>query len=689
MKKVISTENLPIKFWLDDIEEGALEQAKNLANLPFVFKWIAIMPDSHQGYGMPIGGVMATKGVIVPNAIGVDIGCLDKDTEVLSTHGWVKISKYNGECIAQYDKNMEKAEFKYPLKYIKQKSNGFYKLFSKYGLDQMLSEEHKIIFWNGVKNRGWKKTDYLAKDFVVKHNSLIKGIQGGFQATFGIKNPALEISESLLKVWVMVSADARQRSSKFELHFKKKRKIDRAEKLLTDAGIAFEKTIGKDGSVWIYFSNNKINKDLSKLWMASEIQLKIVADECLYWDGHIGTHKFYSTTIKENADIIQYAFAVSGIRAGIQRYSKKGWSDWYSVYTTKNNIVGIPPQKILKVPSEDGYEYCFTTDIGYFVARRNNKIFITGNCGMCAVPTSLRSCDVDTLKVIMGKIRESVPVGFSHLKESAVWEGFDNAPKIAVVQQELKKAHYQLGTLGGGNHFIEIQKGSDGYIWIMLHSGSRNFGLKIAHEYHEKAKWWCEKWHSNIPDKDLSFLPVETTEAKEYFMAMNFALDFAKENRFRMIAQIKNAFSSSVPEISFGEIINIHHNYAAWEHHFGEDVLVHRKGATLAREGTIGLIPGSQGTKSYIVKGKGNPDSFMSCSHGAGRKMGRKQAQRELDLETEQKVLDNQGIVHSIRSITDLDEAAGAYKDISVVMDNQSDLVDIIVELSPLAVIKA
>ncbi len=257
------------------------------------------------------------------------------------------------------------------------------------------------------------------------------------------------------------------------------------------------------------------------------------------------------------------------------------------------------------------------------------------------------------------------------------------------MQQELNSSRYQLGTLGGGNHFIEIQKGSDGFVWIMLHSGSRNFGLKIAQEYHAKAKFWCEKWYSNIPDKDLSFLPIETVDAKEYLEAMSFALEFAKENRFRMIEQIKNAFLSSVPEVSFGEVINIHHNYAAWENHFGEDVIVHRKGATLARKGTVGLIPGSQGTKSYVVEGKGNPESFMSCSHGAGRKMGRKQAQRELSLEAEQKRLDDLGVVHSVRRVSDLDEAAGAYKDIATVMENQSDLVDIIVELSPLAVIKA
>jgi len=311
-------------------------------------------------------------------------------------------------------------------------------------------------------------------------------------------------------------------------------------------------------------------------------------------------------------------------------------------------------------------------------------------CGMCALQTSIQSCDVDTLKVIMGKIRGYIPVGFAHHTTNQKWDGFSNYPgNIKVIADQINSARKQLGTLGGGNHFIEIQKGTDGFIWIMIHSGSRNFGLQIAKEFHNKAQNLCEKWHSNIPDKDLSFLPLGTEESSQYVEAMNFALEFAKENRFRMIEKIKDAFCETVSEVSFGEIINIHHNYASLENHFGENVIIHRKGATLATTGTIGIIPGSQGTKSYIVSGKGNPDSFMSCSHGAGRKLGRKQAQRELNLANEIDILDKQGIVHSIRNSSDLDEASGAYKDISVVMDNQTDLVDILVELSPLAVIKA
>jgi len=310
-------------------------------------------------------------------------------------------------------------------------------------------------------------------------------------------------------------------------------------------------------------------------------------------------------------------------------------------------------------------------------------------CGMCAVKTNLTSIEPDALKEIMGKIRERIPLGFNRHREKQEWSGFNKAPDVPIVQQQLNAAKYQLGTLGGGNHFIEIQKGSDGFIWIMLHSGSRNFGLKVAQEYYQKALALCKQRHWDLPDKELAFLPIESPEAKEYMAAMNFALGFAKANRFAMLLKIKKSVVEVIPEVTFNKAINIHHNYAIREHHFGSEVIVHRKGATSAKKGQLGIIPGSQGTKSYIVRGKGNPESFMSCSHGAGRKMGRRQAQRELDLKAEKKRLDDQGIIHAIRHVSDLDEAAGAYKDISKVMENQKDLVDIVVELSPLAVIKA
>jgi len=385
MKQVISTEKRPIKLWLDDIEDGALDQTKNLANLPFIFKHIAIMPDSHQGYGMPIGGVMATEGVVVPNAVGVDIGC-----------------------------------------------------------------------------------------------------------------------------------------------------------------------------------------------------------------------------------------------------------------------------------------------------------------GMCAVKTSLTEIDTETLKKIMGEIRKVIPLGFGHHKEMQsdnLMPDFTNIKTDKpTIYKEFDSARKQLGTLGGGNHFIEIQKGDDGHIWIMIHSGSRNLGFKVAKHYNDIAKELNAKWLSSVLKKvDLAFLPIKTKEAKAYMREMNYCVEFALANRKLMMERVKDCFAGKTKGFICDDMINIAHNYAVFENHFGKNVLIHRKGATLAREGTIGIIPGSQGTKSYIVEGLGNKDSFESC-HGAGRKMGRKDAERTLDLAEEQKKLE--GIIHSVRGVKDLDEASGAYKDISVVMDNQKDLVKILVELSPLAVIK-
>ncbi len=380
MKQVINTETVPIKLWLDDIEEGALMQARNLANLPFVFKWVAIMPDSHQGYGMPIGGVLATSGVIVPNAVGVDIGC-----------------------------------------------------------------------------------------------------------------------------------------------------------------------------------------------------------------------------------------------------------------------------------------------------------------GMAACKTSLTEISTEALKSVMGKIRKVIPVGFNHQAEEQRWDGFDDAPDIPIIQRELSSAKKQLGTLGGGNHFIEIQRGDDGHIWLMIHSGSRNFGLKTADEYHKTAQRLCEKWYSFMPDKDLAFLPIDTDAGNAYYKAMNYCLKFAQANRALMMGRAIDALYSETGATVLDEI-DIHHNYAAFEHHYGKDVLVHRKGATRATLGLTGIIPGSMGTFSYITEGLGNPESFFSSSHGAGRRMGRNEAKRTLNLESEQVKM--AGIVHGLRSASELDEAPGAYKDIDVVMENQNDLVKIRVSLSPLANIK-
>ena len=198
-----------------------------------------------------------------------------------------------------------------------------------------------------------------------------------------------------------------------------------------------------------------------------------------------------------------------------------------------------------------------------------------------------------------------------------------------------------------------------------------------------------EKLKRQVPIKwDLAYFPLNSSQGQIYKKEMQYCIDFAFASRKLMMERIKEAISYFFDDVISDEMINIAHNYAEQEKHFGKKVIVHRKGATLANKETIGIIPGSQGMKSYIVKGKGNPESFESCSHGAGRRLGRRQAQRQLDFKREKKALDEKGIIHSIRSKRDLDEAPSAYKDISRVMKNQDDLVETLVELEPLAVIK-
>lgn len=323
-----------------------------------------------------------------------------------------------------------------------------------------------------------------------------------------------------------------------------------------------------------------------------------------------------------------------------------------------------------------------------------NAVGVDIGCGMCAVQTSLTSISSEKLKHVLSLIRTSVPLGFKHHRDKqprALMPQTEGRPlsDFPVISKEYDNALTQLGTLGGGNHFIEIQRGNDGHIWIMIHSGSRNLGFKVANYYNRLAIDLNRQWKSRIPSQwQLAFLPVENAYGQSYLREMRFCVDFAFANRQLMMERVKNALLTVINPVFFDPIINIAHNYAALEVHYGKKVMVHRKGATRAQNGEIGIIPGSQGSPSYIVRGKGNSESFESCSHGAGRKMGRKQAQRQLDFDKEKKKLDVQGIIHSIRSKKDLDEASGAYKNIDEVIDNQLDLVEVLVELRPLAVVK-
>ena len=324
-----------------------------------------------------------------------------------------------------------------------------------------------------------------------------------------------------------------------------------------------------------------------------------------------------------------------------------------------------------------------------------NAVGVDIGCGMCAVKTSwkLENITPEVLrKKIMRGIRKRIPLGMDHHKEpqdEAYLPTGHDIDKTVIVKQRHISITKEVGTLGGGNHFIELQKDEEGILWIMIHSGSRNLGARVGEHYNKIARDLNEKWHSVVkPELRLSFLPRGTKEFEMYWNEMRFCIDFAFCNRRLMMQRIEEVIADALPGIEFEPMINIAHNYAAFEHHYGEDVIVHRKGATLAREGIVGIIPGSQGTASYIVEGLGNPESFCSCSHGAGRVMSRTAAIKTLDMAAEVAQLEAKGIVHAIRCQDDMQEASGAYKDIETVIKNELDLVKIKTRLLPIAVIK-
>jgi tRNA-splicing ligase RtcB len=323
-----------------------------------------------------------------------------------------------------------------------------------------------------------------------------------------------------------------------------------------------------------------------------------------------------------------------------------------------------------------------------------NAIGVDIGCGVSAIQTSLKGINKDILKNIIERIKGAIPVGSNRHKKPQENTFLLPGEWGPIIAQEEAIIDYQIGTLGRGNHFIEIQQDSDDYIWVMLHSGSRNLGYKVAKYYNDIAIAQNKRWYSSIPEShELAFLPLDSVRGRLYLNDMKICIDFARANRKLMMDRIMEIFDETI-DCSFsdltksGKIIDVAHNYAVMENHFGKNVMVHRKGAIRARMDEIGIIPGSQGTSSYIVWGRGNLESFQSCSHGAGRRMSRTQARNILDLEQEKTQLDTQGTVHTLNSKRDLDEAPGAYKDIDSIIAAQEDLITIEKKLRPIATIK-
>lgn len=310
-------------------------------------------------------------------------------------------------------------------------------------------------------------------------------------------------------------------------------------------------------------------------------------------------------------------------------------------------------------------------------------------CGMVATRLSLKAHQLpDSLAKIRSAIEAVVPMGTGGQHKEVPGRGYyyfgkggmpEAVAKVMANNENVaaNKASLQLGTLGSGNHFIEICIDENEDVWVMLHSGSRGIGNMIGSYYINKGKELMEQFHITLPDGDLAYLPQGTDLFDDYVAAVQWAQDYAMENRKVMLQAVLDVLRKEIP-ITFGvteEAINCHHNYVTKENHFGQNLWITRKGAIKAGKDDLGIIPGSMGQRSYIVRGKGNKESYCSCSHGAGRKMSRKKAREVFNLAD---LAAQTAGVECRKDDAVLDEIPGSYKDIDVVMENQKSLVDVV-----------
>ena len=339
-----------------------------------------------------------------------------------------------------------------------------------------------------------------------------------------------------------------------------------------------------------------------------------------------------------------------------------------------------------------------------------NAVGVDIGCGMVFVTTNLQTeClrqsktgSGTLLQAIIGDILRNIPLGFNRHKQIQPCITMDRA--IELIEKYtpdtpllplLEAGRYQVGTLGGGNHFIELQEDEQGYLNIMIHSGSRNVGKTVCDYFHNQARSLNEKWYSSVPDEyRLAFLPTSSSEGQQYINWMNLALDFARENRDAMLAKVQSILDEYVKKhldtsIEYSNHVNCHHNYASLENHYDKNVWVHRKGATRAFDGEMAVIPGAMGSYSYLVMGLGNKESFCSCSHGAGRRYSRKGAMEAFSCEQVILDLKEQNVVLGKTKKSDVaEESRFAYKDIDQVMSCQTDLVIPVKKLKTIGVVK-
>ncbi|MBM3359419.1 MAG: RNA-splicing ligase RtcB [Betaproteobacteria bacterium] len=721
VRQVIDEGRVPVRIYTDEVEAQARQQLVNLSQLPIVFHHVAAMPDVHTGIGSTVGAVIATHRAIIPAAVGVDIGCFTGDTKIPLLDGTQttlkELSERGGEhwvFVIGNDRRITGAKATARLT----RRDAPLMLVELDNAERIYcTPDHQFLLRDG----SWCEAGQLrvgASLMPLYRRINAEGYTEVLQpGTHGYQrfHWALARSGALGPIPVFPG-------QKTVIHHKDFNESNNDPANLQFMGdrdhSAYHRSLVERNTHWQ-------SEDFEGRRVAA-LGRKAKTPEGREYFATRGT-KNITRYMAENREAFLRAVSGNGKRGKkwLIAYNKSGKGRAKSRENVRRllQVERICPHcgekfmghlrlnahkrhmhgynhRVKRIQRLDRREdvYCLTVP-GYENFALSAGVFVH-NCGMIATRTSLTANDLDEtrLKRVFDQISRDVPVGRDQHKEGRALT--DAAKPFGRKLDVILKKHpqlekrfprtrnwvYQMGTLGGGNHFIEVCLDEAGRLWVMLHSGSRGIGNAIGTYFIELARRDAERHQLILPDRDLAYLEEGAGHFDDYVEAVGWAQAYAAANRHAMMDLVLSALRRHMPPFEVtSEAVNCHHNYVEREHHYGKDVWLTRKGAIRARAGDLGIIPGSMGAKSYIVRGKGSEESFQSCAHGAGRRMSRTQANKAYtprDL-----VEQTQGVVcRKDKGV--IDEIPAAYKNIDEVMENQTDLVEVVHTLKQVICVK-
>jgi tRNA-splicing ligase RtcB (3'-phosphate/5'-hydroxy nucleic acid ligase) len=702
----------PVLSWAGhDLAQAETKMAKNVASLPFVFKHVALMPDVHLGKGALVGSVIATTDAIIPAAVGVDIGCFTGDTLIPLVDGKdypiKELAQKNAEFIVYACTPTGKIVAAIATAKLTRENTSLVKVILDNGKEIICTPDHQFMLRDGTYQAAidlkhqtslmpfYSKLDREGYTLIAQPYSGRWHKAHWIIARSGILGdiPRFERQRTIIHHRNFSQSDNRPDNLEFmgdrdhsayhrslvdrnqhwqSPDFEQRRVAAIAQKAQTSAGRAYFAQRGT-ANILKYMVENPAHFQKSVAGNGERGKCYLVT----YNQSERGRVK--SKEIANRLDACDICGSEIKSPIGLHNHRKKE-------HQCNHKVAAVIPLN----RTED--VYCLTVP-EYHNFALSAGIFVH-NCGMMAIQTPFKGEKLEgKLKKIRLDLEAQIPVGFEENKEiskdATNWQGWQDFDQLHRGVRGLEnKAIKQLGSLGGGNHFIEVCIDTEDKVWLMLHSGSRNIGNKLAQCHIDTAKDLAKLADLSLPDRDLAYFVAGTPEFAAYWRDLQWAQNYARTNRdvmmsrfMRVMERHLNGGKKMKPLLS----VNCHHNYAEKEVHFGAEVYVTRKGAVRAQKEDYGIIPGSMGTKSYIVKGKGNVHSFCSCSHGAGRIMSRSMAKNTYTLDD--LIAQTKGV--ECRKDTELlDEIPAAYKSIDTVMANQSDLVEVVATLKQVVCIK-